>query len=349
MVQSNGTIRSPLMPVVMAEPPPSMTKTMATVRAAVSRSETAAVSLPASAPAPDKEEIAILDGDTSMSILLFAVSSVMESFVEAALSFFNWKSTPDFCLKIPVPALPTLPAVLVSPAWASTYCLVAACRDDEGSAASVSAPVSVPPDRARPSLLDRYCGCGSPAASWVATASEPLSVLATVSVLPAPASVKPMPLPAVSTRSAESEALSESVRYEALVGAPPPPPPAFASTYCLVAACKSEVGSPASVTRPLVLSIVRDSVQALPSGETLKWKSSSPARPISARPEKPSWNSSDAVSVEASLFTVKRMSPVPPDAASRAANSTAFDLTANLLVLSALVLTPSWATLSSGM
>ena len=59
-----------------------------------------------------------------------------------------------------------------------------------------------------------------------------------------------------------------------------------------------------------------DSVQALPSGETLKVKSVSPERPTSARPDQPDWKRSEAVSASASLLTMKRMSPLPPSAAS---------------------------------
>lgn len=44
-----------------------------------------------------------------------------------------------------------------------------------------------------------------------------------------------------------------------------------------------------SATMPLVRSMTIASFQVEPSALTLKWKSSSPASPSSARPEKPVW------------------------------------------------------------
>jgi hypothetical protein len=54
-----------------------------------------------------------------------------------------------------------------------------------------------------------------------------------------------------------------------------------------------------------------------------------------------SWKRSEAVFAATSLLTVKRTSPLPPFAASSAANRTALLLTAGLLVASAVVLTPN--------
>ncbi|EAR50139.1 hypothetical protein OG2516_19015 [Oceanicola granulosus HTCC2516] len=76
-------------------------------------------------------------------------------------------------------------------------------------------------------------------------------------------------------------------------------------------------------------------VQALPSAETLSESASVPARPISARPDQPDWNSRLAVSPAAALLIVSRW-PAPSWVSSVAGAATA-----RRLVASALVLTPS--------
>ncbi len=69
-----------------------------------------------------------------------------------------------------------------------------------------------------------------------------------------------------------------------------------------LAAGRSRYAVAGSATRPVLRSIRMASFQAEPSALTLKWKSSSPAVPISARPEKPVWNSRLAVSPAAFLL-----------------------------------------------
>ena len=71
------------------------------------------------------------------------------------------------------------------------------------------------------------------------------------------------------------------------------------------------VGVRRNETAPPAAATTRASEKLEPSGDTLIWKLSSPTRPISARPEKASWNRSEAALPEACFDSFRRMSPVP--------------------------------------
>ena len=64
-------------------------------------------------------------------------------------------------------------------------------------------------------------------------------------------------------------------------------------------------------TAPPAAATTMASAKLEPSGDTLKWKLSSPTRPISARPAKASWNRIEAALPAVCFDNFKRRSPVP--------------------------------------
>ena len=81
------------------------------------------------------------------------------------------------------------------------------------------------------------------------------------------------------------------------------PPPGSANTHPSLGQPRRRAAA-GEERRAVVLVDDERLVQAEPSGDTLNVRSSSPIRPISARPEKPLCRSSESTSAAVSLFIV---------------------------------------------